>query len=159
DMIRPEVLAGINSAQSRLLRSRREAGKVTLHSLQRLGGDIKSEPITKIELQHLGSGKTDCTVGTGVRRVGSGLGRQREPIWIGVRVGIAVIAGQFDCGHGPPEPVVILSLEQGNRTIGEADVQQSKQPRALGQTEMMSQRRGLRNFVPEVLNAAIPESS
>src|SRR5258708_26605365 len=29
----------------------------------------------------------------------------------------------------------------------------------MGQTEVMSQRRGLRDFVPEVLNVAIPESS
>ena len=79
--------------------------------------------ITKVELQHLGSGKTDCTVRTGVRRVRSGLGRQREPIWIGVRVGIAVIAGQFNRGHWPPELVVVLSLEECNRSIGEADVQ------------------------------------
>ena len=132
---------------------------MALRSRHRLGSDIKSELITKIELQHFGSGKTDGTVGAGVRRVWSGLGRQREPIWIGVRVGIAVISGQFDCGHGPPEPVVVFSLEQGNRTIGETDVQQGKQPRAMGQTEVMSQRRSLRNFVPEVLDVAIPESS
>src|SRR4029077_21038561 len=106
-----------------------------------------------------GSGKTDGTVGTGVRRVWSGLGRQREPIWIGVGVGIAVISGQFDCRHGPPEPVVVFSVEQGNRTIGESDVQQGKQPRAMGQTEVMPQCRALRDFVPEVLNVAIPESS
>src|SRR5260370_36369250 len=29
----------------------------------------------------------------------------------------------------------------------------------MGQTEVMSQRRGLRDFVPEVLNVAIPESA
>ena len=29
----------------------------------------------------------------------------------------------------------------------------------MGQTEVMSQRRGLRDFVPEVLNVAIPEIS
>src|SRR5260370_41554254 len=29
----------------------------------------------------------------------------------------------------------------------------------MGQTEVMSPRRGLRNFVPEILNVAIPESS
>src|SRR4029077_9010106 len=45
------------------------------------------------------------------------------------------------------------------RTIGESDVQQGKQPRAMGQTEVMSQRRGLRNFVPEVLNVTVPELS
>src|SRR6266576_1461988 len=61
--------------------------------------------------------------GTRVRRVRSGLGRKREPIWIGVRVGIAVIAGPFNCGHWSPEPVVVLSLEQGNRGIGKADAQ------------------------------------
>src|ERR1700676_1745310 len=159
DVVGPEVLARINSAQSRLLGSGREAGEVALRSLQRLRGDIKSELIAKVELQHFGSGKTDGTVGAGVRRVWSGLGRQREPIWIGVRVGIAVISGQFNCGHWPPEPVVVFSLEQGNRTIGETEVQQGKQTRAMGQTEVMSQRRGLRNFVPEVLNVAIPESS
>jgi hypothetical protein len=97
---------------------------VALHSLQRLACDIKSELITKIELQHFGSGKTDGTVGTRVRRVRSGLGRKREPIWIGVRVGIAVIAGPFNCGHWSPEPIVVLSLEQGNRGIGKADVQE-----------------------------------
>src|SRR5712672_1873728 len=115
DVVGPEVLAGINSAQSCFLCSRREASEMALHSLQRPGSDIKSEPITKIRLQHLGSGKTDGSVGTRVRRVWSGLGRQREPIWIGVRVGIAVIPGQFNCGHWPPEPVGVLSLEQGDR--------------------------------------------
>src|SRR4029077_13065010 len=96
--VSPKVLAGINSAQSRFLCSRREAGEVTLHSLQRLGGDFKCKPITEIGLQHFGSRKTDGTVSTGVRRVRSSLGRQRKPIWIGLRVGVAVIARQFNGG-------------------------------------------------------------
>src|SRR6266568_3031039 len=94
DVVGPEMLTGIDSAQARLLRCRREAGEVALHSLQRLGCDLKSESITKLRLQDFGSGKTDGTMGTGVGRIRSGLGRQRKPIRIGLGVGIAVIAGQ-----------------------------------------------------------------
>jgi len=42
---------------------------------------------------------------------------------LGFGVGIAVIAGQFNRCYRPPELVVVFGVEQGNRAIGEADVQ------------------------------------
>src|SRR5882762_4027523 len=109
---------------------------MTRYSLQRLGTNIKSQPIPEISLQHFGAGKTDRTVGTGVGRVRSSFSRQRKPARIGRRSGIAVFARQPNRSHRAPESVRVLSLEETDRGVGEADVQQSKQARALRQVKI-----------------------
>jgi len=73
------MLPSENPAQSRLFRCRRETSEVPCHSGQGLGRNIKNEPLTEVEPQHLGSGSTDGAVGTWVRRVWSGFCRQRKP--------------------------------------------------------------------------------
>src|SRR5439155_27120568 len=129
------------------------------HSRQGLGRKIKSEPLTEVELQHLGPGSTDGTVGTRVRRVWSGFCRLRKPRRIGLRTGIAVTARLLNGSDWPPELVSVLSVKEGNRGIGKADVQQCKQADALCQGKVMSQSCGLCDLVPEVLNITIPEHS
>src|SRR5580692_10727813 len=71
-VIETVVLSGIDAAQTRLLRRRREAGKVALHARQHFGCDIKSELVAKIEPQGLFGCETCSTVSAGIRRVGRG---------------------------------------------------------------------------------------
>src|ERR1700730_12764412 len=75
DVVGAEMLPRVDPAQSRLLRRRRETSEVPCHSGQGLGRNIKSEPLAEVEPQHLGTGSTDGTVGTRVRRVWSGFCR------------------------------------------------------------------------------------
>ena len=98
-------------------------------------------------------------MGAGVRRIWSGLGRKRNPVRIGSGVGIAVVACQLNRGYWAPELVRVFSLEEGDRSISQANVQESKQSCATDQTKVMSQGRGLRDFVPEILDVAVPEAS
>ena len=106
---------------------------MTRHSLQGLGGDLKGEAITEGEAQYLGRGKTDGTVGALIGRIRGSLGGQRNPIFIGVRVGITIGACCLNSSDRPPELIGVLSFEKCDCSIRQADVQQSKQSGALRQ--------------------------
>src|SRR5258708_30002777 len=78
---------------------------------------------------------------------------------IGFRTGIAVTARHLNGRDWPPELVGVLSVKEGNRGIGKADIQQCKQASASCQVKVTSQSCGLRDLVPEILNIAVPEGS
>jgi hypothetical protein len=84
---------------------------MTRHSLQGLGGDLKGEAITEGEAQYLGRGKTDGTVGARIGRIRGSLGGQRNPIFIGVRVGITIGACCLNSSDRSPELIGVLSFE------------------------------------------------
>jgi hypothetical protein len=100
---------------------------MTRHSLQGLGGDLKGEAITEGEAQYLGRGKTDGTVGARIGRIRGSFGGQRNPIFIGVRVGITIGACCLNSSDRSPELIGVLSFEKSDCSIRQADVQQSKQ--------------------------------
>src|SRR4029077_7443999 len=156
-MVGAKMLSRIDSAQSCFLGCVRKAVEVAIHSLQRLGGDIKSEPISEVGLQHFGASKTDRTVSARVGRVRSSFGWQRQPIRIGLRSGIAVFARQSNRSHRAPEYVCVLRFEEADRRVGKTDVQECKKSRALCQAKVVPYNRRLRDLIPEVLNVAGPE--
>src|SRR4029077_18637845 len=56
-----------------------------------------------------------------------------------------------------PKVVRVFGLEEGDRSIGKADIQQRKQTRAIVKIEMTMQRGSLRDLVPEILDVAVPK--
>src|SRR5207302_6010007 len=56
-----------------------------------------------------------------------------------------------------PKVVRVLGFEEGDRSVGQAYIQQCKETRAALKVEMMMQRGRLPDLVPEVLDVAVPE--
>src|SRR5882757_6463938 len=157
EVVEAEVLPRVDSAQPRLLRRFGEAGEVPRRVRQRLGGYIQGDLIAERKPQYLGRGKTDRAVCARVGGVGSCLRWKRNPCRILRGVGIVVGRRQLNGSDRPPEIVGVFGVKEGDCGVGEADVQQSKQVRALRQIEVMRQSCGLCDLIPEVLNVAVPE--
>ena len=90
--------------------------------------------------------------------IGSGIGNQWQPIWIGYGVRIVILSGVPDRGDWPPEVVDVLGVVEGYYSVGQAKVDQGKQPCALCGGQAIRQHSGLGNLVPIVLNSAIPKT-
>ena len=67
---------------------------------------------TEAGAQYLGRGKTDGTVGARIGRIRGSLGGQRNPIFIGLRVGITIGACSLNSSDRPPELIGVLSFEK-----------------------------------------------
>ena len=70
---------------------------------------------------------------------------------------ISISACELNRSYRTPKVVGVLGLEEGDRRVSQADIQQRKETRALLKIQMTIQRRSLRDLVPEVLNVAVPE--
>ena len=89
----------------------------------------------------------------------SGIGNLWQPIRIGYGIRISVSIGFPDRGDWPPEVINVLGVIEGYYPVGQAKVDQRKEPRALCGGEAIRQHSGLRNLVPIVLNSSIPKSA
>ena len=157
DVVGAEVLAGENTAHSRFLRRCGEAGEVARDTCQRFGSDVKGEAVAEVKAQHSRARFADCAVRSWVGRIGSRLDAQRRPGCVRVGQRISVRIRQLYGTYRTPEVVRILGVEERDRRVGKAYVQQCEQPRAMLQIEMMRKRGSLRNLVPEVLDVPVPE--
>ena len=87
-VIGTEMLSCVDAAQSRFFRCRGEGREVTSYARQRLGGNVKCEPIAEVCSQNFRSCEADGAVSTGVGRIGCGFGCQRKPVRIRLRSGV-----------------------------------------------------------------------
>src|SRR5205807_9585760 len=74
---------------------------------------------------------------------------------LGLRISIGVCA--WTRSYRTPKVVRMLGFEEGDRSVGKADIQQGKQACATLEIEMALQRRSLCDLVPGVLDVAVPE--
>src|SRR4029077_15533416 len=89
----------------------------------------------------------------------SSIGNLWQPIRIGYGFRIVVCIGLPDRGDWPPKVVDVLGVVEGYYRVGQAKVDQGKQPCALCGGQAIRQHSGLGNLVPIVLNSSIPESA
>lgn len=99
---------------------------MTSYARQRLGGNVKCELIAEVCTQNLRPSKADGAVSTGVGGIGCGFGRQWKPVRIRLCPGIIVLAGETNGRDRAPEIVRIFGLEEADRCVREADIQQSE---------------------------------
>src|SRR5207248_6233111 len=134
-----------------------EACEVSRHSRQRLGADIESELVAEVKAQHGRARFTDCAVCSWVGRIWSGPRGWWKPRWIRLSLRISISVCESNRSDRAPKVVRVLGFEEGDRSVGKADIQQRKQACAMLETEMALQRGSLCDLVPEVLDVAVPE--
>src|ERR1700745_4508729 len=78
-----------------------------------------------------------------IRGSRSGICNLWQPIWIGYGFGVVICIGCPDRGNWPPKVVDVLGVVEGYYPVGEAKVDQGKQPRALCGAQPIRQHRGL----------------
>src|SRR5580704_11960164 len=74
---------------------------------------------------------------------------------LSLRISISVC--ESNRSNRTPKVVRVLGFEEGDRSVGKADIQQRKQACAMLEIEMALQRSRLCDLVPEVLDVAVPE--
>ncbi len=107
--------------------------------------------------EHVGAGGADRAVRAGVGGVGGGVAGERQPVRVGDRVRVAVGVGEADRGDRPPQLVGVLGVVEGDRRVGEAEVERGEQPRRRRQVAVVGERDALGDLVPEVLDRRVPE--
>ena len=130
--VKAEVDSGKYSAQGRLLGCGGEAAKRTCRSRKHFGGDGKVEVVMVKDGVQNGRGRS---ANDGMRsRIGgiwSGSSNLWQPVWIGYGFRVVICIGLPDRGNWPPEVVDVLGVVEGYYRVGQAKVDQGKQPRAL----------------------------
>ncbi len=127
------------------------------HAGQRRRGDREVLVVAVEAGEHVGAGGADRAVRAGVGGVGRGVPGEREPVRVGDGLRVAVAVGEADRRDRPPELVGVLGVVEGDRRVGEAEVQGREQPRRRGQVAVVRERDGLGDLVPEVLDRRVPE--
>ena len=68
---------------------------------------------TEGEAEYLGRGKTDGTVGARIERIRGSFGGQRNPIFIGVRVGITIGACCLNSNSSQSRQILYFKIDCG----------------------------------------------
>src|SRR4029077_1046731 len=150
---------GENSAQCCFLPRSRKPCERALHSGQNFRSDGELETIFAEEgNQHRCSGGADNGMRSRIGWVWCGVANFWKPVWIGRRVGIVICGGGTYGGDWPPEIVSVFSVVESNHVVGKGQVKERKQACTLCRCQPVCKRGCLADFVPVVLNRAIPKA-
>ena len=133
------MLTGEDTAERCFFRCRGKAGKGTLDAGHHFRCDIEIEAISsKKRMQDFRRRFADHRMGARVGWVGRGVGHFRKPIGVsnGLRIDIGICCANR--GYRPPEIKRVLGIVEGNHAVGEAQVNQGEQARALRRAQVVS---------------------
>ena len=153
------MLAGEDPADAGFLGGRAEARERPRHAGQRRRAQCEALRVAVEAREHVCTGGADRAVRSGIGRIGGRVPRERQPRRVGDGVDVAVGVGETDRGHRPPEAVRVLRVVEGDRRVGEAQVQRREQASRRRQVAVVRSGDRLRDLVPEVLDRRVPELS
>src|SRR5260221_7737411 len=157
-LIGAEMLTREDSARAGLVLGVRE----TVEGAGDISYDFRSDDQVKWlgaedGVQQQLSACADRGMGAWIRRISSGLGGLRKPIWIHQGVGVAVRIGGANRRHRPPKVIGVLGVVKCDHFVRQGDVEQCEHTSALCSRQVMRLYRRLSDFVPVVLNRSAPE--
>ena len=110
DMVDARVLAGVDAAETGLLRSGAEAAERAGHAGQCRRGEREVLLVAVKAGEDVGSGGADGAMRAGVGGIGGSVAGEREPVRVADGVGVAVGVGEADRRDRPPELVRVLGV-------------------------------------------------
>src|ERR1700757_4361581 len=141
------MLARVDPAETRLLRSGREAVEGADDSGKHLRSDAElKRPLAEQGAQHERATGADRGVCAGVRRIRGG-------------VGVTVRGPGSNRSNWPPEVIRVLAVVKCDHFVCKGEIEQREHTSALCGRELMRMNRRLSDLVPVVLNGSVPEAA